>query len=178
MRTQEFDFRAAYGEAMFYAHLIEDLIALHIYECGYFGVNGYSGLSRRQIRELNSEERIDELSKIYSNQNDGSIERLVKALHLLRKIRNKLTHAFIPEIGSDFRKEEGIDQIIAMLTSIASWERVYLKSLQDAHSAVLKGGITHAWERALEREDPPFDALVARSKIQTYLEDLKSQLEH
>ncbi len=169
-------FPAAYGEAMFYAHLIEDLVALHIYECGYFHVNGYSGLSPRQIRNVTHEDRINELSKVYRNQSDGSVERLVSALHLLRKIRNKVTHAFIPQVGSDLAKEEGVDQIMAMLKSISTWERLYLEALRKAHEAVLRGAITHCLDAVMEREDPPFNARVARSEIQEHLDELKSQL--
>ncbi len=161
---------------MFYAHLIEDLLALHIYECGYFHANGYSGLSPRQIRELTHEDRINELSKIYQNQKDGSIERLVAALHSLRKIRNKLAHAFIPEVGSDFAKEEGVDQINAMLKNISTWERLYLQSLRKAHEVVLRGAFNHCLGAVMKREDPPFDARVARSQIQEHLDELKSQL--
>jgi len=87
--------------------------------------------------------RIKELLKIYRNQKDGSIERLVSALDLLRKIRNKLTHAFIPQVGSDLAKEEGVDQIIAMLKNITTWERLYLQSLRKAHAAVLRGAVRH-----------------------------------
>ncbi len=56
MDTQSKEFTAAYGEAMFYAHLLEDLIALHIYECSWYRVNGYPGLSRTQLRGLSSED--------------------------------------------------------------------------------------------------------------------------
>ena len=176
VEDQNEEFSAAYGKALFYAHLIEDLVALHIYECGYFHVNGYSGLSSRQIRDLKHESRINELLKIYQNQKDGSIERLVSALHLVRKIRNKLTHAFIPQVGNDFAKEEGVDQIIAMLKNITTWERLYLQSLRKAHEGVLRGAIKHCLDAVIEREDPPFDARVARSEIQEHLDELKSQL--
>jgi hypothetical protein len=60
-KNQNEEFSAAYGEALFYAHLIEDLVALHIYECGYFHVNGYYGLSSRRIRNLKYESQINEL---------------------------------------------------------------------------------------------------------------------
>ena len=176
MSEQEKAFSSAYGETMFYAHLIEDLVELHIYECGYFHVNGYPGLSRRQIRDLKHEGRIDELGKIYQNQNAGEVAQLVSALHLLRKIRNLVAHAFIPQVGSDFTKEEGVDQIVAMLRSISTWERLYLKSLWKAHVAVLHGSIEHCLDAVLQREEPPFDARVARSKIQEHLDELKTHL--
>jgi hypothetical protein len=176
VNDQEPQFSSAYGEAMFYAHVIEDLLALHVYECGYFHVNDYSGLTRRQIRDLTHEQRIDELAKIYQNQNPEEIAQLISALHLLRKIRNHLTHAFIPQVGSDLTTEEGVDQIVAMLNHIATWERLYLKSLQKAHEAVLRGAVSHCLDAVLKREDAPFDARVARSKIQQYLDELKSHL--
>jgi hypothetical protein len=168
------EFRAAYGEAMFRAHLIEDLLALHIYECSYFHVNDYKGLTRKQIRELEHHERIDELLKIYPNRKDGSIERLVKGLGLLGSIRNKLTHAFIPQVGSDLRKQEGVDQIIALLRNISTWEGRFWNLLKRAHEAVLRGATKDCLKAVLEREDPPFDARVARSKIQEQLDELKS----
>ena len=70
---------------MFYAHLIEDLVALHLYECSYFHVNGYVGISQKAIRDMKHEKRIDEFLLIYSDQDkkDGSITRLVTALHRL-----------------------------------------------------------------------------------------------
>jgi hypothetical protein len=169
-------FSSAYGETMFYAHLIEDLVALHLYECSYFHVNGYLGLTRCQICDLKYEQRIDELAKIYQHPNAGRITQLVSSLHLLRKIRNKVTHAFIPQVGSDFSKEEGVDQIIAMLRNITNWERRCLESLRKTHVAVLRGAIQHSLDRVLEREDPPFNARVARSKIQEYLDELETHL--
>jgi hypothetical protein len=175
---QEHTFQAAYGEAMFYAHLIEDLLELHLYECSYFHVNQYPGLSRKKIRKMNHANRIDELSKIYGEQNEeeGSIPRLVAALHHLRIIRNHLTHAFIPEIGSDFTAEEGVDQIIAMIKNVVYWERGWLATLQDAHEAVLKAGLTHDICSVMMREDPPFNARVSKSKIQGRLDALQEQL--
>jgi len=174
--AQDREFKEAYGEAMFYAHLIEDLLALHIYECGYFHVNGYRGLSRREIREMSHEDRINELAKIYHDQQDGSLEYHIPVLHLLRKIRNKLTHAFIPQVGSDVSTEEGIDQILAMLRNITTWERLSLEALSETHKTALREGIKHCFEAALARDDPPFDARVSRSKIQSYLDQLKGYL--
>lgn len=172
MHDQDTLFRIAYGEAMFYAHLIEDLVAMHIFECGYFHVNGYSGLSRSEIRNLAHSHAIQELGKIYHNQTDGSIQRLITSLDLLNKIRNKLTHAFIPQVGTDFRTEEGRDQILALLQNIVRWEKTYFRCLQTAHRKVISGAITRSLDAALEREDPPFDARVARSNIQDHLNSI------
>ena len=61
MIEQEHPFELAYGEAMFYAHVIEDLVVSHLYECSYFHVNGYEGISAKTIRDMKHEGRIDEL---------------------------------------------------------------------------------------------------------------------
>ena len=61
-----------------------------------------------------------------------------------------------------------------MLNNITFWERFHLNALRKMHEAVLHHGITKTWERALERDDPPFDARVAMSKIQRYLDKLAS----
>src|SRR5438132_1459896 len=115
MHDQDHELRATYGEAMIYAHLIEDLAAAHLYECSYFHVNGYGGLSKKKIRDLRHQDRLDELLRVYQTKKDPPIRSIVPALHILRKIRNDLTHALFPEVGSDFRTEEGLEQIIAML---------------------------------------------------------------
>lgn len=177
MSDQDKELLQAYGEAMLYAHLIEDLVALHLYECSYFHVNQYSGLSRKKIREMKHDKRINELLKIYEGQNerDGSITRLVEALHLLRKIRNHMTHAFIPQVGSDFAVEQGVDQIIAMLKNVAFWELAWLKILQKAHFAVLEGAVTKCFNEFMNREDPPFEAHVSKSKIQHHLDEISKQ---
>ena len=176
---QELAFRSAYGEAMFYAHVIEDLLALHLFECSYFHVNGYPGISRRTIQDMKHEQRIDELLTIYCDQDkrDGSIARFVTALHDLRKIRNHLAHAFIPQVGSDLASEEGVDQILCMLRKVSYWERAWLQTLKQAHETVLRGAITHCLDAVMQREDPPFNATVSRSKIQQHLDALRKQLE-
>lgn len=161
---------------MFYAHLLEDLVAMHVYECGFYKINGYAGLSRRAIRDLSHSERIDELAKIYRNQDPTETQTLISVLHLLRKIRNAMTHAFLPQVGSDFRKEEGVEQVIAMLKSIVTWERLYLDSLSQAHRAVLNYAVTDGFVKTMEREEPLLDARVARSEIQKHLDDLKAFL--
>ena len=132
VENQNDQFCTAYGQAVFYAHLIEDLVALHIYECGYFHINGYSGCSSFGRFRISNNARpirraFEESTRI---KKTARLNALFHTLHLLRKIRNKLTHAFIPQVGSDFAKEEGVDQIIAMLENITTWERLYLQSLK------------------------------------------------
>jgi hypothetical protein len=62
------------------------------------------------------------------------------------------------------------------LQNITTWERLYLKSLRKAHEGILRGAIKDCLDAVIEREDPPFDARVARSEIQEHLNELKSQL--
>jgi hypothetical protein len=132
------------------------------------------GLSRKEIRSLDHHERVGELPKIYPNQAEGSSKRLVEGLRLLGSIRNKLTHAFIPQVGGDLRKEEGVDQIIAMLKDISLWERRFWGLLKKMHDRLLREVTKQSPKAVLEREDPPFDARVARSKIQEQLNELRS----
>ncbi len=164
---------------MFYAHLIEDLLALHISECSYFHVNGYAGLSRKQIRDMKHEKRIDEMLVIYGDQDkkDGSITRLVTALHHLRHIRNHPAHAIIPQVGSDFAAEEGVDQIIAMLRHVSYWEHSCLKTMKLTHESLLRHTITTCFEAVLERDEPLFDARLSQSNIQMNLDSLRKLFE-
>ena len=167
---QQDEFLRSFGEAMFYAHLIEDLLALHLFECCRFKANDVEGLSRRKIKKMDAEERIESLLLVYKAQNekDGSILRLTSALHGLRKIRNHLTHGFITQVGSDLAAEEGIDQILAMLEQVVRWEKVWLGTLQSAHETLLASVISSP-ELILACDDPIFDARVSGSKIQALL---------
>jgi hypothetical protein len=174
MPDQNNQFCIAYGDAMFYAHLIEDLVLLHITECGHFQVNDYKGLTRTEIKSLTHNLAIKELGKIYNGNTEGSINLLVSSLDLLNKIRNKLTHAFMPQVGSDIESEEGREQILGMLQNIVLWEKRYLGFLQKHHEILISEIIRNHPEKIMTRENPPFDAHVARSKIQGYLSELSN----
>jgi len=161
---------------MLYAHLIEDIVANHIYECSYFHVNGYTGLSKKQIRDLEAHERIDILPQIYKNQQGNSVRDLVDMLRILNRIRNHLTHAFFPDVGKEFQTEEGIDQTIAMLKRVAKWESACFALLFKMHGTVVNGAIKHSLRAVCQRQDRLFDARVARSKIQKYLNELENKV--
>jgi hypothetical protein len=109
MRAQDKDLLAEYGEAMLYSHLIEDLLKLKLRDAAFFHVNGYTAPAS-PIPKLRFEDLIDEFGRGFSPP-----EKIVDDLHRIRKIRNKLTHAFVPQVGSDLLTEEGRDQIHAML---------------------------------------------------------------
>jgi hypothetical protein len=175
MNEQERDFQAAFGEVMFNAYLIEDLIALHVYECSCINLNGYEGITREKIEKMSHKRRIDQLLVIYGDQDriDGSFTRLASALHHLREIRNHLTHEFILQVGNDFMRAEGVDQILAMLSNISFWERSWLDVLHQLHEAVLSLALANFPIGIENREDPPFDSSVSKSEIQQHLDDLK-----
>ena len=152
---------------MLYAHLIEDLLRLHLYECAFWGINGYGPIPRGRIKEMNFENMIDELGKVY-----GNVQDVAANLHRVRKIRNHLTHAFVDQVGTDLLTEEGLDQIHALLKRVIKHNRVLLKSLQKTQAAVLREGVTHDFMRLMACEDPEFDANVAKSKIKALLKEL------
>lgn len=173
MESQNQEFLAAYGEVMLFAHLIEDLVAVHIYDCGYFSVNGYSGFSRGKIRKMSHEDRIKQLSKIYPENDQSVVGELATRLDHLRLIRNKLTHAFVTEVGGEFSTEESVDQVVGMLKSILRWQRYCHHVLFEVHKTVWEGAVRHSLPEVMKRDDPELDARVARSEIQRHLDDLE-----
>jgi hypothetical protein len=167
MNQQDIEVTTAYGEAMLYTHLIEDLLRLHLYECAFFRVNNYGPISRKKIKEMDFEDMVNEIGKVYP----GS-ERIVDDLHRVRKIRNHLTHAFVEQVGFDLRTESGRDQIHAMLNRVILHAQRHLKALQKTHETVLREGIKNDFKQILSREEPEFDACIAKSKIRTLLQEL------
>ena len=166
MKQQEIEISAAYGEAMLYAHLIEDLLRLHIHKCSFFKVNSYcKPLSK--IKAMSFEDLVDEISKVYTDS-----DRFVADLHRIRKIRNNLTHAFVDQVGFDLRTESGRDQIHAMLNRVVFHARRQLKALQKTHETVLAEGIKADFKKVICSEEPEFDASVAKSKIRGLLREL------
>lgn len=169
MSQQDIEITTAYGEAMFYAHLVEDLLRLHVFECGFFHVNGCQPISKKRIKEMDFKDVIDTLGRIYPES-----DRLVADLHRIRRIRNHLTHAFVAEVGSDLLAEEGRDQVHAMLRRVVTHTRRNLKSLQNTHETLLREGMKKDFMRIMDREDPEFDARVARSKIECWLKEMET----
>ena len=107
MNPQDQELVGAYGEAMLYSHLIEDMLKLVLREAARFGANGYQAPNSPPWR-------LGDLISEYGRAFPDAIE-VVGRLRRLQKIRNKLTHALVPQVGSDLLTEEGRDQIQAMM---------------------------------------------------------------
>ncbi|MGB0143578.1 MAG: hypothetical protein ACPGAP_02310 [Akkermansiaceae bacterium] len=174
MDDQKAQLEASYGRVMFFAHLIEDLVAQHLFECGWYEVNGCLKRTQKRVGELNHRTRINELGKIYGADTDPNINRIIEGLHSLRIIRNQLTHALIDEVGTDFTKEEGLDQILGMLAKVEKHMRSHLGFLESIHEQLLKHALENCIDQLMEREDGPFEANVATSRIQKELEAIEA----
>ena len=158
---------AAYGEAVMYGYLIEDILQLHLYECSYYHVNGYRGHSKSAIREMKFFRLIREFQTVYPDQT-----ALAEGLDKIRLIRNKVAHAWIDQLGSDLETEEGRDQIHALVSRTIQHERRYLKALKRTHEELFRHNIKNNLEAALARDDELFEARVSTSEIQRLLDDL------
>jgi hypothetical protein len=167
MRAQDKDLLSEYGEAMLYSHLIEDLLKLILRDAAFFHVNGYQAPAAKPWK---LEEIIDEFGRAFPDT--GS---LVEDLHRLRKIRNKLTHAFVPQVGSDLLTEEGRDQIHAMLDRYVRHAANRRKILGATFEGVLKKVVATDFTRIFDREEEVFDARVAKSDIQKLLDELDAK---
>jgi hypothetical protein len=166
MRTQDKDLLAEYGEAMLYSHLIEDLLKLILRDAVFFHVNSYTAPAT-PIPKLRFEDLIDEFGRAFPPP-----DRMVDDLHSIRKIRNKLTHAFVPQVGPDLLTEEGRDQIHAMLERFSCHAARHRKALAGTFEALVKKAVATDLPRVLDREEEAFDARVATSEIQRLLDEL------
>lgn len=164
MREQDKDLLAEYGEAMLYGHLIEDLLTLILRDAAFFHVNGYEP-PKEKLWKL--EDLIDEFGRAFPDAGP-----LVGDLHRLRKIRNKLTHAFIPQVGSDLVTVEGRDQIHAMLVRFVRHAAGRRRILAATCGVISKAAIAADFTCIFDREDEPFDARVSTSVIQKLLDEL------
>jgi hypothetical protein len=158
---------AAYGEAIMYGYLIEDMLKLHLFDCDYYHVNGYRRASKKPVQRLSFQELIAEFRSVYPKQ-----RRFADAFNKIRLIRNKLAHLFIDQLGSDLETEEGRDQIHAMLLRAAGHFRAHLRALKRSHDALFCHAVKHALEAVLARDDKPFEAHVSASEIQQLLDEL------
>jgi hypothetical protein len=169
MREQDKEFLAKYGEAMLYSHLIEDLLLLIMQNAAHFQVNGYC-TPQKPLGKLRLEELIDEFGRAFPPTGT-----MVDDLHRIRKILNKLTHAFVPQVGSDLLTEEGRDQINAMLDRFCRHAFLHRQVLGAQFDAILKRAVETDFTRILEKEEDEFDARVAKSVIQQLLDEMDSK---
>jgi hypothetical protein len=131
LNTEE-EFIAAFGQVAFLAHVIEDLLRLHVFEAGRFEVAGIVNRTVEQVQQLKFPCVIDDFRYLHPEQ-----AALADALDSLQKVRNTMFHAFCPDVGGDLVTSEGQDQIHALLLKIALLQRRHLKSLQKLHEELL-----------------------------------------
>ena len=128
MSTTE-EMLAAYGEAVFYTHLVEDMLKLHIFDCAFFKRNCMAYVPLEKIRRAQFEDLIDMLR--LTEPDDEQMETFVRRLHVLRRIRNILVHGFVMQIHKELQREEGLDQITAMLQRFISHARTMKRKLTE-----------------------------------------------
>lgn len=158
---------SAYGEAMLYSHLIEDLLKLILRDASFFQVNAYKPPAKIP-RHWKLDEIIKEFGKAFPESG-----RLVESLDLLRLIRNKITHALVLQVGSDLPTEEGRDQIHAMLDRYVMHARAHHELLGKVFEAIVTTVIKDCPSRIFEREDESLkDRFVSNSDIQRLLDEL------
>ena len=125
----------AYGQAILYGYLIEDVLQLHLFECSHYHVNGYQGNSKTRIRDMNFARLIREFRLVYVKQG-----KFADGLDKIRLIRNKLAHAWVDQIGSDLETDEGYDQIHASYTARGSTRVSIFEELEENSRRVIHGG--------------------------------------
>lgn len=166
MDSQDKGFMSAYGEAMLYSHLIEDLLKLILRDASFFHVNAYKAPSPLPWR---LEEIIAQFGKAFPDSG-----KLVANLELLRKIRNKLTHALLLQVGSDLSTEEGRDQIHAMLKRYNVHACAHREILGNVFETILARVIEENPTRIFEHEYESLkDRFVSNSDIQRLLDELE-----
>ena len=156
----------AFGEVIFLSYLIEDILRLDLIECSHLYVSGYQ-TSGGKIRKMKFVELILDLRKIYPR-----LECFADGLTRICKIRNKLVHALIEELGSNLRNAESRDQIHALFTRAILHAHNHLKRLKQLHGRLLHCAVNENLEAVLARDDPPFDGHVSTSKIQSLVGEL------
>lgn len=167
MKPQDRGLIASYGEAMLYSHLVEDLLKLNLREAARFSANGYQApaLMPWKLGDL-----ICEFGRAFPDAT-----KVVERLQRLQKIRNKLTHALVPQVGSDLLTEEGRDQIQAMIERYVHHAASMRRYLGANYQAMLKQVVAHDFRLMFEGEAEEFDARVVKSDIQKLLDDLEKE---
>jgi len=164
---------AAYGSVIFYGHLIEDILKLHLRECAMCKINGFD-FSPAAIEQAKFKTLIDFLPRVYCPDTHSETEKTVRALHLIRKIRNELAHGFIMQIYTELRSDEGKDQIIAMLQVVGYFENQYLRGLQEQHKRLFQHILKTDFMKIFETPDHPLpEGRVSTSKVQSLIDDLR-----
>lgn len=167
MKPEDRGLIASYGEAMLYSHLVEDMLKLNLREAARFRANGYQAPAPMPWKLG------DLISEFGCAFPDAS--KAVERLQRLQKIRNKLTHALVPQIGSDLLTEEGRDQIQAMIERYVRHAASMRQFLGANYESMLKRVVAHDFRLMFEGEAEEFDARVVKSDIQRLLDELEKE---
>lgn len=168
MKPQDRELVASYGEAMLYSHLIEDLLKLNLREATRFRANGYQAPTSLPWK-------LGEIITEFGRAFPDAIQA-VGRLQRLQKIRNKLTHALVPQVGSDLLTEEGRDQIQAMIERYVRHAAHMRRFLGAHYESMLKQVVAQDFTLMFEGEIEEFDARVVKSDIQRLLDELEKGL--
>lgn len=155
MNTSGEDIIRSYGEAVLYGHLIEDVLRLHVYECGSYHVNGRKPQSWEQITDMSLKKLISVFGSMYPKAKE-----LVDALDEAREIRNGIVHAFVRSFHEDLPSWEGSDQIHALLKKTILHQRRLLLVLQPLHESLLRNLMIHKPNEVLAHEDKTNELLI------------------
>ena len=153
---------------MIYSHLVEDLIQLNLREATRFETNGYTPPNKAP---QGLKDKIKEYGKAFPSEPE-----FVAYLQKLREIRNKLTHALVPQIGSDLSTDEGRDQIQAMLESYLSYAIKAQKKLHKQYHELVSQTIKDDFTKIFKGDIEQIDGRVSNSEIQILLEEIKEIL--
>ena len=164
---------AAYGEAVFYGHLIEDMLKVHLFDCSFFKRNCMAHVPLEKIRRMQFEDLIDMLR--LSEPEDDSMEGFVERLHVLRRARNILVHGFVLQIHKELQSKAGREQITAMLQRFSFHARVAHQKLSADAFAFQKEALRQDYTRIFDHPGYPgkeTEGTVAASEIQKLLKAL------
>lgn len=170
--SQDTELLAAYGEVVMYSHLLEDILKLHLSDCARFKINGFSR-SVSQVKRCDFKELIELLPRVYDAAAHPDTERTRQALHLIRRVRNYLAHAFVLQLHAELHSEEGKDQIMAMLRRVTFFARQYLDGLKQQHKKLFRHVIATDFTKLFEHDAEPLpEGRLATSNIQTLVKEL------
>jgi len=168
MKYQHRTLIASYGETMLYSQLVEDFIQLNLREAARFATNEYAppGKLPQGLKQ-----KIREYGKAFPSE-----PKFVAYLQKLRETRNKLTHALVPQVGSDLSTDEGRDQIQAMLELYLSYVKIAHKKLGEQYHELVNQTVKDDFTKIFQGDIEPIDGRVSNSEIQQLLEEIQGLL--
>jgi hypothetical protein len=166
----------AYGEAVFYTHLIEDMLKLYVFDCAFYKKNCMAHVPLEKIRRMQFEDLIDML-RLADPDNDET-EAFVARLHVLRRVRNILVHGFVMQIHKELPNEEGRDQITAMLRRFVTHAREMHSKISGDAFAMQRREIKRDFMSVFDHPGHPgkqTEGTVTASDLQKLISELESR---